>query len=92
MGQNARILAAGYCPGGTANTNENTFTSSGVWAYPATPRGAVSWWLQDPPHRATLLNPAYTQHAIAIVPGLAIRPAPEYDPAGTFVEDLGSCS
>jgi hypothetical protein len=63
----------------------------GQTAFPATSRGAVNWWLQDAPHRATLLNPAYTEHAIAIVPGLAM-PGPQYDPAGTFVEDLGSCS
>ena len=54
-----RIKAAGYCPAGIATTGENTFTSSGVWAYPATPRGAVNWWLSDPPHRATMLSPAF---------------------------------
>jgi hypothetical protein len=86
-----RIAAAGYCPHGAAVTAENTFSSSGMGQqYPPTPRGAVNWWLSDPPHRATLLNPAYREHRIGIVPGSAF-PGPAYDPSGTFVEDLGSC-
>jgi uncharacterized protein YkwD len=90
-----RILGQGFCPYGredlgTRATNENTFTSSGVWKYPATPRGAVNWWLDDPPHRETLLSPVYQYHSIAIVPGLAL-PGAQYDPAGTFVQDLGRC-
>jgi uncharacterized protein YkwD len=85
-----RIAAAGYCPGGSIDPNENTFSSSGVWEYPATPGGAVRWWLHDPPHRATLLSPRYKEHGIAVRQGLAF-PGTEYDPAGTFVEDLGTC-
>ena len=87
----ARIKAAGYCPNGTAATNENTFSSSGWWKYPATPRGAVNWWLDDPPHRATLLNPAYRGEGIGVAVGLAF-PGAVYDPAGTFVADFGRCS
>jgi uncharacterized protein YkwD len=86
----ARIKAAGYCPGMTAQTNENTFTSSGVWAYPATPAGAVNWWLSDPPHRATLLNPIYRGEGVGVAVGLAV-PGPVWDPAGTFVVDFGRC-
>ena len=32
-----------------------------------------------------------TEHRIGIVPGSAF-PGTEYPPAGTFVEDLGTCS
>lgn len=92
-----RIMRAGYCPQGTWTVAENTFTSAGTWTDPnsglsisTTPRGAVTWWLNDPPHRATLLNPAYTEHSIAVVPGLAI-PGEQYDGGATFVEDLGGC-
>jgi uncharacterized protein YkwD len=86
----ARIKAAGYCPAGTAQTNENTFSSSGVWQYPATPAGAVNWWLSDPPHRATLLNPIYRGEGVGVAVGLAF-PGQQWDPAGTFVVDFGRC-
>jgi uncharacterized protein YkwD len=86
-----RIKAAGYCPGGTATTGENTFTSSGVWAYPATPAGAVNWWLSDPPHRATMLSPAFRGEGVGVAIGLAV-PGPVYNPAGTFVADFGACN
>jgi hypothetical protein len=90
----ARIAAAGHCPNGTPNVNENTFAWSGtadpVSGGAPTPGGAVKWWLWDPPHRATLLSPAYTEHGIGVVIGLAF-PGTEYYPAATFVQDLGSC-
>jgi hypothetical protein len=59
--------------------------------YPPTPRGAGGWWLSDPPHHATLMRRDLTEHRIGIVAGSAF-PGTEYPPAGTFVEDLGTCS
>jgi uncharacterized protein YkwD len=86
-----RIAAAGYCKTGHRDSNENTFTSSGVWQYPATPNGAVNWWLSDPPHRATIMNPLYKAQGVAVVRGLAIA-GPVYDNPGTFVVDFGACN
>lgn len=86
-----RIAAAGYCTAGHRDSNENTFTSSGVWQYPATPKGAVSWWLSDPPHRATIMNPLYKAEGVAVVRGLAV-PGTVYNNPGTFVSDFGACN
>jgi len=90
---NERILGAGYCAGGHSWTDaENTYSASGMnQPFPPTPRGAVGWWLSDPPHHATLMRRDLTEHRIGIVPGSAF-PGTEYPPAGTFVEDLGTCS
>jgi uncharacterized protein YkwD len=86
-----RIVAAGFCPGGNYTVAENTFSATGMaQKYPPTPRGAVSWWLDDPPHRAVLLGRSFTVHRIGIVPGLAF-PSAEYPPSGTFVQNLGTC-
>jgi hypothetical protein len=86
-----RIIAAGFCPGGNYNVAENTFSSSGMaQKYPPTARGAVNWWLDDPPHRAVLLSPAFTVHRIGIVAGSAF-PGTEYPPSATFVQNLGIC-
>jgi uncharacterized protein YkwD len=86
-----RIVAAGFCPGGNYNVAENTFSSTGMeQKYPPTPRGAVNWWLDDPPHRAVLLSPSFTVHRIGIVSGSTF-PGTEYPPSGTFVQELGTC-
>ena len=91
----ARISAERYCPNGTQQVNENTFGWSGrpdsATGAAATPQGAVNWWLSDPPHRVTLLNPLYTEHGLGVVAGYAF-PGPEYYPSATFVQNLGTCS
>jgi cysteine-rich secretory family protein len=87
-----RIARAGYCKVGTPNTNENTFSAWGTGQFPPTINGAVAWWLQDPPHRATLLNPAYVSIGFAAVPGTAFNVATGGAQAATFVMDVGACS
>ena len=86
----ARILAAGYCNGGAARSfddAEDTYAGSGTFA---TPRQAVTFWLNDPPHRATLLSTTYTEHRIAVVVGNPFQGGTDAG-WGTFVEDLGMC-
>jgi hypothetical protein len=87
-----RIAAAGYCRVGTPNTNENTFSSWGTGQFPPTINGAVAWWLQDPPHRATLLNPGYVSIGFAAVTGSAFPQDTGTAPAATFVTDFGACT
>src|SRR3954451_664328 len=85
-----RIVAAGYCPGGTAVTNENTFSAEGTGTLKPTPAGAVKWWLSDPPHKATLLSTKYVNLGVGAVDGSPFPP-PNYTPASTFVIDYGTC-
>jgi hypothetical protein len=86
---NGRIRTlAGYCAGGHAFADaEDTYSGSGSFA---TPRQAVTFWLNDPPHRATLLSTTYTEHRIAVVVGNPFQGGTDAD-WGTFVEDLGMC-
>ena len=84
----ARIVAAGYCSGGHGfDVAEDTYAGSGTFA---TPRQAVTFWLNDPPHRATLLSTTYTEHRIAVVVGNPFQGGTDAG-WGTFVEDLGMC-
>ena len=39
----------------------------------ATPKAAVDWWMWDPPHRATMLNPDYTHTGFGVAEGVAFR-------------------
>jgi uncharacterized protein YkwD len=83
-----RIRGAGYCAGGSSYRDaENTYAG---WGSGATPRAAVNWWLSDPPHRATLIDPNLTEHGIGVAAG---SPFPTVGDAGAaaFVEDLGTC-
>ncbi len=87
-----RIANAGYCPDGTADTNENTFSAWGNGQFPATLRGAVNWWLQDPPHRATLLSTAYRNVGVGAISGSAFPVDTGGAQAITVVADFGSCN
>ncbi len=88
-----RIANAGFCRNGTRDTNENTFSSWGDGGgYPPTIRGAVRWWLSDPPHRATLLSTEYKRVGVGIMPGSAFPDDTGGAQAGTFVADFGACS
>jgi len=48
-----RIYQAGYPPGGTIGENL-------AFGY-TSPQAAVNAWMDDPPHRANVLNPAFRQ-------------------------------
>jgi uncharacterized protein YkwD len=87
-----RIANAGYCATGTPNTNENTFSAWGNGQFPATIRGAVNWWLQDPPHRATLLSTAYRSVGVGIRPASAFPADTPGAQAITVVADFGACA
>jgi uncharacterized protein YkwD len=89
-----RIANSGFCQGGSLTPNEITFTAWGTGgAYPPTLRGAVRWWLSDPPHRAVLLDPTLKHVGFGAVPGDSqSTDSPGNAPTGTFVADFGSCN
>ena len=83
-----RIRGAGYCAGGSAYSDgEITYGGSGTGQ---TPKAAVAWWMNDPPHRDAILSPQFTQYGVSVVRGSAF-PGGGTD-AATFVVDLGSCT
>jgi hypothetical protein len=83
-----RIRAAGYCAGGS-NWGGAEITYGGPGAN-STPKAAVRWWMSDPPHRATLLDPQWKQVGVAGLSGSAFADTPA--PAGTYVVEFGHCS
>ena len=84
----ARIRGAGYCAGGSAYSDgEITYGGSGTLQ---TPKAAVAWWMNDPPHRDAILSPQFTQYGVSVVRGSAF-PGGGTD-AATYVVDLGSCT
>jgi uncharacterized protein YkwD len=87
-----RIATARYCTTGTPNTNENTFSAWGNGQFPATIQGAVNWWLQDPPHRATLLSTAYRSVGVGTRPASAFPQDTGGAQAITVVADFGTCA
>jgi uncharacterized protein YkwD len=84
-----RILAAHYCDAPKSHqVAENTYWG---WGTPLqTPRSAVTWWMNDPPHRATILDSALKDLGVGVVKG-APRPG-TYAHAAVFVQDFGTCS
>jgi uncharacterized protein YkwD len=87
----SRDLAAGYCNGGNArsySTSEITYAGGGSGA---TPTAAVNWWLNDPPHRAALLDASKPEAGPGVVPGSPFT-ANIGNPAGTYVVDFGACT
>ncbi len=84
-----RIVAAHYCDNPKSfQVAENTYWG---WGTPLqTPRSAVTWWMGDPPHRATILNGALKDLGVGVVPG-APRPG-SYPDAAVFVQDFGTCT
>lgn len=57
----ARILDAGYIRPG--NVSEIIYWGSGSHASPST---ALDWWMQSPPHRAVILDCAFTAVGYAV--------------------------
>jgi len=97
----SRIRDAGYCPGEVAPlppTSENgydTWYNGGVQYQGGTaPRAAVTWWMNSPPHKATLLNPKYRESGVAVVLGVAERgDGPDHADGGAiFVQTFGGCA
>jgi uncharacterized protein YkwD len=85
-----RIVAAHYCdaPKTLQQVAENTYWG---WGTPLqTPSSAVTWWMGDPPHRATILNGALKDVGVGVVLG-APRPG-TYPHAAVFVQDFGTCT
>ena len=81
----------GYCTGGHAFSDaENTYAGSGNPA--GTPRAAVNFWFNDPPHEQTLSSTSYTEHRIAIVVGWPFNSGGNPADAATFVDDFGACT
>jgi hypothetical protein len=65
--QGGRLLPEELAP----PTNENCYFSSysgGVnYQGGTTPQAAVTWWIDDPAHRNTLLDPEYRESGVAVV-------------------------
>jgi uncharacterized protein YkwD/acylphosphatase len=95
----SRIKGAGYCPSeATPPMNENgydAFYQGGIaFQGVTTPNAAVTWWMNSPPHKSTLLDPVYRETGIAVVLGIAER-GPEADLAdggAIFVQTFGGCA
>jgi len=68
---------------------ENTYAGWG--ASSVTPRAAVTWWMNSKPHRATILNPAYTELYTKVAWGSADPAAGSITPALTYVQLFGRC-
>ena len=79
-----RIKATGWMRGKRSwKVGENLAWGEGAQA---TPQAIVSAWMASPPHRATLLNPAYHRVGIGIAAGV---PSGAADGA-TYTADFGS--
>jgi alpha-tubulin suppressor-like RCC1 family protein/uncharacterized protein YkwD len=96
--EQVRIKEAGYCPINPDNVprNENAY---GAW-FEGTPPGpdgttpeeAVEWWMNSPPHRATLLNPQYRETGVGVIRGVANQGAPADADGAIFYQCFGGCS
>jgi uncharacterized protein YkwD len=85
----ARIRGAGYCAGGRSFTDgEITYGGAGTGA---TPKAAITFWMNDPPHRAAVLNPAFQNYGFGIRRGTAF-PGQDNATSITYVVDLGGCT
>ena len=62
----ARLRRVGYARGCAWAAGETLAWGSGLWV---TPRSRVAAWMRSRPHRAILLDPAYREAGIGIVPG-----------------------
>ena len=83
----ARIRGAGYCAGGRAfGDAEITFGATGSGG---TPKAAMNFWLTDPPHRQTVLNPQLKEYGVAALAG---SPFPGGTKGATYVVDFGFCT
>jgi uncharacterized protein YkwD len=83
----ARIRGAGYCAGGRAfGDAEITFGATGSGG---TPKAAMNFWLTDPPHRQTVLNPQLKEYGVAALAG---SPFPSGTKGATYVVDFGFCT
>jgi alpha-tubulin suppressor-like RCC1 family protein/uncharacterized protein YkwD len=94
-----RIKNSGYCPEEPdVPMNENGYTA---WYQGGpqhqggtTPQAAVTWWMNSPPHRDTLLDAAYTETGIAVVLGVAEsgRGPDSADGGVIVVQTFGGCA
>jgi alpha-tubulin suppressor-like RCC1 family protein/uncharacterized protein YkwD len=93
-----RIRGEGYCLGeAQPPTNENGYSAwyqGGIeFQGDTTPQRAVSFWMGSDDHRATLLNPEYTETGVAVVLGVAeLGPGPDTADGGVIiVQTFGGC-
>jgi uncharacterized protein YkwD len=77
-----RVARAGYLRGNFL-IGEDIATGTGQDASPA---GIVEAWMSSPPHRRNILEPAFRDAGLGIVPGLATGSAPD---GATYVVDFG---
>ncbi|PWK61754.1 alpha-tubulin suppressor-like RCC1 family protein [Aminobacter sp. AP02] len=93
-----RIKDAGYCPEEpNCPMNENAYAAwyqgGPEFQTGTTPQAAVTWWMNSPGHRDTLLDPDYNETGVAVVLGVAETGtgADNADGGGIFVQTFGGC-
>ncbi|MFC0865430.1 CAP domain-containing protein [Sphaerimonospora cavernae] len=86
----SRAQAEGYGRGcASFSVAENTYVG---WGHGyVTPRAAVTWWMNSAPHRANILNPAFTELYTEAALGSADPAAGSVTPAVTYVQMFGRC-
>jgi uncharacterized protein YkwD len=84
-----RIRGAGYCAGGR-QYSDGEITYGGVGSG-ATPRAAVTWWMNDMDHRVALLKSSWKEFGAHAQRGSAF-PGGDDATSATFVVDFGSCT
>jgi hypothetical protein len=69
---------------------ENVYTGWGA-VDRVRPVDAVGWWMNSPPHAATILDPDYNVMYLRVVLGSADPSAGTSTPAATYVQMFGRC-
>lgn len=83
-----RIRATGYCAGGNSwKVAEITYNDTN-----ATPLKAVTWWMNDPPHRDTILDATLKGVGVGVARGLGDPTFTVGKDSAAFVADFGTCN
>lgn len=84
VGAIGRVLAAGWVTLAQSwRIGENIAWGSGPYA---SPRSAVLRWMNSPPHRENMLNPAFREIGVGVAAG---TPMPQPEPGATYTIELG---
>ncbi|MEV7543105.1 CAP domain-containing protein [Streptomyces sp. NPDC089915] len=85
----SRIKAAGYCPNPRSwAVAEIAYTG---WGGSGSPKAAVTWWMNSPPHRKIILDGSLREYGSWAQDGAADRAGAGASGAGTYVVTFGRC-